>query len=353
MIDYSKSMKRYYEIWQVNPYTWTDDKIITNIVDESSSINRDLDSDSLGSASINITHNIDECYIRIYMICEQNDTKTKESLGTFLVQEGGISYDGTIIKRSCNCYTPLIELKENKLPVGYFLPYGSNILSSVYDIMRNNMRGFVERPSHGYVTDALLNYNFVASDSDTYLSLVTDLLADAEYHLTMDVNGTTKIVKDTELKDDDTAYLYNSDSGVLYPSISISDNSFNIPNVVEVVYSNNGMLYTAVAKNENKNSKYSIQSRGREIIYRESNPSGINDEFHLNEYAEGLLKNLSRNKRTISYTHAYVPNVNIGDCVEIDYPEVGLNHVRAIVQTQEISLNVTGEVRETAVYYEE
>lgn len=41
---------------------------------------------------------------------------------------------------SMESYTPLLELKENPPPVGYFLPKGSNIMEEAYKIIREHVR---------------------------------------------------------------------------------------------------------------------------------------------------------------------------------------------------------------------
>ena len=53
MPDWSASMQQTFEYYVVDPITWRDTEKITNV--KSSSITRDSDAETLGSASIDVT----------------------------------------------------------------------------------------------------------------------------------------------------------------------------------------------------------------------------------------------------------------------------------------------------------
>ena len=52
-------MQQTFEYYIVDPSTWKDRKRVDNVI--SSTINRDLSAETLGSASINITESLGEC----------------------------------------------------------------------------------------------------------------------------------------------------------------------------------------------------------------------------------------------------------------------------------------------------
>ena len=81
MIDWTSSMQQTFEYYKVDPGTWRDVSIINNV--KSCTISRDSDTDTLGSASIEIDEPIGECYIRVYLIAIQNGVRYKYPLGTF------------------------------------------------------------------------------------------------------------------------------------------------------------------------------------------------------------------------------------------------------------------------------
>jgi len=138
MVDWTKSMEQTFEYYEVDPISWKDKKRIDNV--KSSSISRDLDSDTLASASLDVTDLVGECYIRIYLITIQNGLKEKHPLGTFLVQTPSSSFDGKVRSVSMDAYSPLLELKENSPPLGYSLLKNENIMEDAYNIITDNCR---------------------------------------------------------------------------------------------------------------------------------------------------------------------------------------------------------------------
>ena len=77
-IDWLASMQQTYEFYKVDPITWKDQELIHSI--ESCNIERDLSNDTLGSASFTCSEILDECYIRTYLVCNQNGVRFKECL---------------------------------------------------------------------------------------------------------------------------------------------------------------------------------------------------------------------------------------------------------------------------------
>ena len=112
MIDWTSSMQQTFEYYIVDPGTWKDIKRVDTVI--SSTINRDIEAETLGSAAINISESLDECYIRIYLIAFQNGREEKVPLGTYLIQTPSYSFDGKTKNITMDGYTPLLELKEKE-----------------------------------------------------------------------------------------------------------------------------------------------------------------------------------------------------------------------------------------------
>ena len=134
MIDWLSSMQQTFEYYTVDPNTWRDVKKIENVI--SSTIDRDSEAETLGSATITMSEAIGECYVRIYLVAIQNGYTYKVALGTFLVQTPSWSFDGKTKEISVDAYTPLLELKENLPPIGYSLLEGENIMNMAYRLCR-------------------------------------------------------------------------------------------------------------------------------------------------------------------------------------------------------------------------
>lgn len=346
MADWSSSMQQTFEYYIVDPDTWKDKKLIDSVV--SCTIERNLETDTLGSATIDMTESIGECYIRAYLIIIQNGVKEKHPLGTFLVQTPSFSFNGKVTNMSVDAYTPLLELKENPTPLGYSLSKNMNIMDMAYNLVREHARAPVVKTN---ASDTLYN-DFVSNTDDTWLTYISDLLANAKYRFDLDELGRILFAPKQETESLQPFWEYDdTNSSILYPNISTDQDLYGIPNVVEVIYSKNNEHYYSRVVNDDSNSPTSTVNRGREITHRETNPSfsGEPTQRMIDEYAERLLKELSSIDCTISYSHGYCP-VRIGDCVRINYKRANLNDIKARVISQSIKCTPGCQVSEKAVF---
>lgn len=348
MADWLASMQQSYEFYTVDPNTWMDRDRLTNI--KSCRIERDADTETLASASISMTELVGESYIRVYLVTIQNGVRERHPLGTFLIQTPTSTFDGKIRDITVDAYSPLLELKEKLPPLGYSVMKGELIIQRVYKLTKENVRAPVTNTLPASTT-ALYN-DFVANVDDTWIRFLTDLLANAECKFDIDPMGNILFAPEQETAALQPVWTYNDDnSSILLPSMSMSHDLFNVPNVVEVIYSDdNGSLYAKVV-NDDPESPTSTVNRGREIIHRVTDPSrvGIPTESYLYEYAERLLKEFSSVDYTVTYTHGYCP-VRVGDCVRLNYTRAGLNGVKAKVVAQSIDCTAGCKVTETAVF---
>ena len=346
MPNWAASMQQTFEYYIVDPWTWKDTKLLDNV--KSCTIKRDSDSETLGSATIDISESVGECYIRAYLITIQNGIREKHPLGTFLVQTPSSSFDGKIRDVSMDSYTPLIELKEGMPPLGYSIPKDSNIMDLSYLLTREHVRAPVVKASS---TSTLFN-DFVADTNDTWLSFLTDLLANAKYAYDLDEMGRIIFSPKQDAASLQPVWTYNvDDESILYPELNMDHDLYGIPNVVEVIYSNgNGHYYSRVV-NDDSNSPTSTVNRGREIIYRVTDPDLIGDPTNsqIDKYAEQLLRELSSVEYTITYTHGYCP-VRVGDCIRFNYSRAGLKDIKAKVISQSIKCELGCPVTEKAVF---
>jgi hypothetical protein len=346
MADWSKSMQQTFEYYTVDPGTWKDVKKLDNV--KSCSINWDAEAETLGSATIDIAESLGECYIRVYLITIQNGVKEKHPLGTFIVQTPSESFDGKVRGVSMDAYTPLLELKESPPPLGYSLLKDENIMDAAYRICRNYARA----PVIAATCDTKLQFDFVANTSDTWISFLTDLIANAKYTFALDELGRILFAPKQETESLQPVRTFTDDKdSIMCPDITMSRDLYGIPNVVEVIYSNGNDVYYARSVNDDPNSPISTVNRGREIIHRVTDPkvTGMATEEQIQEYSDQLLKELSTLEYTISYTHGYCP-VRIGDCVRLNYEKAGITNVKAKVISQTIKCQSGCLVNEKAIF---
>lgn len=346
MVNWLKPMTQTFEYYKVDPRTWRDVKKIDNVI--SSSIDRDSSAGTLGSANIKMSDAIGECYIRIYMITIQNGIREKHPLGTFLVQTPSYSFDGKRRDITMDAYTPLLELKENMPPIGYSILKDQNIMSNAYRILREQMRA----PVSEVKADDTLYTNFVANVGDTWMDFIYDLISNAKFTLSLDEKGQVTFAPIQDTASLQPVWTYDdSNSSILYPSISVNHDLFGIPNIVEVIFSNGAGYYYGRAVNDEPGSPISTVNRGREITHRVVDPDLMGDptEAQIQMYAERVLREMSSLEYTISYTHGYCP-VRIGDCVRLNYSRAGIYGIKAKVIKQSIKCEPGCSVTETAVF---
>lgn len=270
MIDWTQSMSRTYEYYIVDPGTWRDKEPLRTV--RTSTINRDSEVETRGSATIDITESVGECYIRIYLVASQNGETAKVPLGTFLVQTPSSSFNGKVRNVSMDAYTPLLELKDNSPQLGYSILKGENIMDIAYRLTREQSRAPVVKAS---ATNELF-YDFVADPSDTWLSFMSDLIANANHEFDVDEMGRVLFVPRQEVAALQPVWTYNDDnSSILYPELSMDHDLYGIPNVVEVTFSTKDECYFARVVNDDPNSPTSTVNRGREIVYRVTNPETL------------------------------------------------------------------------------
>lgn len=346
MPDWGRSMNQTYEYYIVNPLTWKNEKQIDKVI--SAKLVRDAENDTLGSASFDCDEDLSDKYIRTYLVTMQDGIKERIALGTYLCQSPTMSFDGKRTNISQDAYTPLIELGETPPPIGYSLLTGDKIMEMAARLAREHMRAPVV-PANSEKT---LQTDFVSDINDTWLAFLKDLIANADYRFDIDPLGQILFEPIIETKKMQPVFTYTDDnSSILYPDISLERDLYGVPNVVEVVYSGNeGKLYSRVS-NDDPDSITSTVNRGREVVYRETNPSvaaGLT-QGQLDEYAEKLLSNMSSLEYTLTYTHGYC-DVRVGDCVMLNYERANVTRLKAKVIRQTITCEPGCPVEETAVF---
>lgn len=346
MPNWLDTMQQTFEYYIVDPGTWKDKKPINNVV--SSTIKRDAETETLGSLTMDINDTLGEEYVRVYLITVQNGIKEKHPLGTFLIQTPSYEFDGKVKTISMDAYTPLLELKENKPPLGYSILEGQQIMELAYRLIRENIRAPISRVEN----DEVLFFDFVANTDDTWITFIYDLIANAKYTLGLDELGRVLFQPKQDAASLQPVWTFNDDnSSILSPKIDIKHDLYGIPNVVEVIYSNGRDYFYSKVVNDDPNSPTSTVNRGREITHRETNPSAMGNPTgeQIKAYATQLLKNLSSLEYKVTYTHGYCP-VRLGDCVRLNYEKAGIKDVKAKVISQSIKCEPGCPVTETAVF---
>lgn len=344
--DWTASMGVNFEFCEVDPTTWMDKQKLTSIL--SCSINRDVSNETIANASFESVESLGEIYIRVYFTPTQNGLKERYPLGTFLVQTPGKSFNGMYTSYSLDAYSPLIELKYDKPPLCYTVKKGVNIMDTAAALFEDHARA----PLVPAKDDTILEEDFTAETSETWLSFLSSLIAKADYSFDLDETGTVLMRKDQEIEALQPRYTYTDDDiSILYPDIQIDKDLYNVPNKVEVIYSTETAYKYAVVTNEDENSPISIPNRGMVVLQREENPDfgGTPTDDEIENYANRLLKSSSTLTCTLTYSHMYTP-VRVYDGVRLNYERLGDGAIKAMVTTQKITCDTELKVDETAIF---
>ena len=183
MADWLSSMEQSFEYYIVDPGTWKNSKRLDGVI--SCQITRDSEVETLGSVTIDVDGLTSEVYIRAYLVVVQNGVTERFPLATFLVQTPSMSFDGRKQSISLDAYMPLIELKENQPPLGYYVEQDANIMSEAHRIASEHMRAPVVP-----ATDKTTMFrDFVSNSDDTWMTFLTDLVANAKFYFDLDEEG--------------------------------------------------------------------------------------------------------------------------------------------------------------------
>lgn len=346
MVDWTASMEQTYEYYIVDPNTWRDIAPLKTVI--SATIDRDLTVETLGSAKFDVTDMIGEAYVRPYLVVVQNGVRSRHPLGTFIVQTPTSKFDGKVRNVTLDAYTPLLELKENPPPLGYSIRKNANVMDSAYMLCREHARAPVVRTS----CDILLHDDFVANINDTWITFNSDLIGKAKYRFDLDELGRILFSPKQNTESMQPVWTYDDgNSSILRPEVTMNHDLYGIPNVVEVVYSNGKVNYTARVVNDDPNSPISTVNRGRKLTFRDTNPSLSGEPTYeqIDEYARQLLRDKSTVEYMLTYSHGYC-GTRPGDCVRLNYSRAGLRDIKARIISQSIKCVTGCEVTEKAVY---
>lgn len=347
MPDWTRSMQQSYRFYRVDPVSWLDTDMIGTI--KSCSIVRDSELSTLGSGSFVLGEKLDEGYIRVYLETVQDGITEQWPLATLLMISPRSKFNGQSWSIDADGYTPLIELKEKLPEIGFTIMEGQNVL----DLVTLKTRECARAPLVPIKDATALVYeDYSANTDDSMLTFLSDLLNLVKYRFDLDETGHILYAPIQDIESiQPRASFDDGNSSILCKDISEDDDIFGIPNVVEVIYSNNSISLSSKIVNDDPNSPTSTIRRGREIQYRETSPSiaGVPTQEQLDEYAEKLLKNLSTVQRTISFEHGYKP-IRPGDAVLLNYSRAKIQNVKAVIIRQTIQCDKVCKIQETAVY---
>lgn len=332
MIDWSRGITARYYASIVDPSTWRD---TSNVEIISGSI-KYTNSGVRGSADLEcavIDHD-NEYWIRIYLEARQGGVGELVPLFTGIASIPDITYNGRLHNSKIQCYSPLSTAEKIYLPLGWFARAGSSGGSVIKDLLYEYI------PAPLIIDDGspALTQDVIAEKNETRLSMVDKILEAINWRIVLMGDGTIHAIpKETNQISASFDHEFND---MFEMNVTISNNWYDIPNVYRAV----GSGISSVAKDEDPNSRFSIQNRGREIWMQETDCI-LNNGEKISQYASRKLKEAQVVYKSVDYTRRFEPNIHVSDKVYLNYPEQNINGIFTI-ESQDINLKYAGQVSE-------
>ena len=308
-------MDRYYELVEVDPEGMTEGRMVGTLAGGASVT---YYSGGLGyEVSAVVYEQLDpSLYYRLYMVCQQGAETERVALATFVPQLPKRTMSAASERREVRGYSPLIELDSDYPPLGWTA--SGDAVASAVDIVRNHCRAPVSRPSKSAGMAP-----WTASDNDTWLDCLVEILAAAGMHVEVTGSGTVTFADNPTGNEspvfvfDDAAYDLPS---IIMPEVTDNTSYYDSSNTVEVIYSKDGAAFFSRQQDAGR-----VKRDGYVRTKRDTSPkiTAPPTQAKVEAYAKALLADELSIENEANFTHAYVPTVRPNRCVELDYTRHG------------------------------
>lgn len=267
-----------------------------------------------------------EAWVRIWLDADQ-DGITHVPLFTGLTSAPSRDIDGRRETYKIECYSVLKPIDDILTERGYYIPAEVTAPQAARRLLKTGIAPVEVAP----VADPpRLTEAVIAEDGETNLTLAIKVLDAVNWRIRIDGYGTIWV----EPNSNEVRTMFDAvDNDIIEMHVTDEYDWYSCPNVLRAI---SGDL-TAIARDDDKDSPLSTVSRGREIWAEESSVSlGTNESLAV--YAQRRLRVLQSPARTVSYSRRFDPDVNVGDIVRINHPEIGIDgEFRIKSQTLELT----------------
>ena len=295
----------------VDKDTWRD---INRIEITGGSIKRSM-SDLRHSADISVRNYAisGEPIIRVWLDARQEGDYSHTALFTGLASSPDRDLDGQLESRSLQCYSILKAASDVLLPRGWYVPAEMNAVDQIVKLLK-----VTHAPINivGDYSELKLTSAVVAEQNETNLTMVDLLLDIIGWRMTLDGMGQITI---SAYPKEPSVIFDSRENDIVEPKVKDSSDWFNCPNVFRAVANET----SAEARDEDPDSPFSIQNRGREIWVEETS-CALNEKETLSAYARRRLKELQQVGRVVNYDRRFVPDLYATDIVRLNYPAQGI-----------------------------
>lgn len=273
-----------------------------------------------------------ERWIRVWMDTRQQGSADHVALFTGLATSPDRDINGRYVTNTVQCYSVLKPAQDILLPLGWYAPAGANGAGLAFSLL-----SFGPAPVVIEGVSPNLTEHIIAEENETNLSMARAILAAINWHIRIDGNGTIRI---RPAETEQAASFDHEENDMVETKLKVSYDWFSCPNVFRAISDD----MTAVARDDDPDSRLSTVTRGREIWAQETNCK-LGDNEGIAAYAGRRLEELQQASRKISYDRRFHPAVTIGDRVRIHYPGQNISGIFEIT-SQTIDIAKTARTSE-------
>ena len=316
----------YFNLKIVDPVSWKD----TDTIDVTGGTVTKSTDGLMESADIDMTQNIGEAIVRVYVYARQDDDGDRAAIFTGFLQTPGTDWDGTRESHRGVCYSVLKPAADILLPRGWYAAKGATAAGIVQDLLDIIAPVTVEGDS------PKLTQHIVAESNETNLSMAQKILKSIGWRLRITGDGEIIICPTPERAIERFDTRTND---IIELKVTDEQDLYSCPNVFRASANNESV----VAYDES-----SIERRGREIWAQEEN-CATNDGESLTEYAQRRLLELQAPARKVKYSRRFLPDIVPGDMVEINLPAQNVAG-SFLIKRQQITLGYNALTSEEAEF---
>lgn len=325
-MDWIKGYSASYYMTIVDPGSWRDLRMVDITGGSISKTGTSL----MESAQVDLTENLGETWVRIYLDAKQDNGGGRTPLFTGLLQTPATKWQGNIDTYSAECYSVLKAADDVILQRGWYALAGQNGIELAARLLEATPAPVVVEE------DApLLSTSIVAEDNETCLTMAHRLVSASGWRMKIEGDGTIRLCP---VANKPSVILDPQTNDIVEPSITDEQNLYNAPNVY--MAASGDRTYTA-------RDEESIAERGREIWAVEYNVT-LNAGESVMQYAMRKLQELKAAARTVKYQRRYIPDLTPGDIIELCFPRQNIFGDYRITK-QTVSLKYAATVAEECV----
>lgn len=317
----------YYGVY-VDPLSWTE----TERVELTAGSIKRQDKDIRQTADLTVTEfqPDKERWLRVYLDARQGEDITHEALFTGIAATPKKDINGQTVTMPLACYSVLKPCEDIKLQRGYYIPAGENAARALRKLLEVTPAPLDIAEDAPEITE-----HIIAESGESNLTMIDRVLNAIGWRLYITGDGTVHAGPPPQ----ETAESFSPTGlDIVEKTLTITRDWFNCPNVFRATAGD----ATATAIDDDPKSPLSTVSRGREIIMAEDSVT-LADNEGIVEYAVRRLREEQKTVESADYSRRYIPGLNIGDLVRLDYDEIDGQYR---IEEQTINLTYGGQTAE-------